>query len=248
MMLSDKDISLITKHLKGELSAIEKDSFDTRLRSESFRKELLNRAELIDSLNAIDEEIIKEGFKKLNTTALPVPSKSSSIKTIGLIIFAALALLVSLWFAKSMTSNSEIQYAQLVDTYQSIYPPQDIGRGQNGELPPEGLGMAMKEYVEGNYKIALTSFEAINPRTNNLKLYMANCLIGLNDFKSAKTMLGSMEQDLDPKVNQNKDWYLIICELGLENKSRVNSLLDQIKNSPNHIFKDKAKGLSQDIK
>lgn len=254
MKITDKDISMINNYLLGQLPNKENEVFQEKLKSEIFRSTLMERAAIIDALDIYDEETIKKGFESLEKNShddKPVTRNSKSFPTKKLLIsilIASFLIISATYFFNKTSDNINPKYDNLIDKYQSIYPPQYVERSQNNTTISEELRDGLVDYAEGNYKDALLSLESIKFSSDEIQIYIANCHIELNNYTAAKQVLNNIPASNSLKISENKDWYLIICELGLENKSEALNKLETIAGNSSHRFGNKANALIKDLK
>jgi len=241
--VSDKDQILIQKYLADSLTTDELELFESRLSDDSFNKELMLQAKLLDSLDAIDKELVIEEITantpKINTNR--PKAKSKLIWVIGLIIIATVA-----WLAYLQLPTQPVTMAHLVEKYDTPYPPAAVERGASTKQN-KFITEAMAAYVNQDYELALENFGKIAGRAKFADFYIVTCFIKTRRYQKAIDMLVVLGHDIDPKVMQNSDWYRAIAYLGLENKPAATEQLNKIVSNKKHLFYSKAKKLLREF-
>ena len=239
--LSVKDIELIHKYLSDELSEAELGMFNDKLKEESFRIELMEQGRNLDSL----KDYINEGFKdELKQTENITNSGHLQKMAPYKWLFLLLSLLVISFLAYfSFASKEDPVY--LADKYFTPYPPETNVRGVENTTT---FSQAMKDYANEDFKKAITGFSSINPKNENLEIYLACSYLKTNNFEAAFQTLNKIQvQPDDSEIIQNIEWFKVISLLGLDKKEEALALLNKIKNTDSHIFKSKANQLIKEL-
>jgi len=240
--INEKHLKLIEKYLIDDLSAGELDLFNKELKNEAFRNELLEQARNLDALDEIANadfktELLnnkKEHNTKENNTE---PPKKQNFKK--WLLFGLSILLLSIFAYLLLPKEKEQIY--LADTYFTPYPPDSNIRGVEST---KTFSKAMKSYANADYAEAISEFEKINPKNENLELYLACAYLKVGKFSDAYNTLSNIPNDLeDLEIQQNRDWFQAISLLGLERVQEAKALLETIKNNEKHLFMAKAKKL-----
>ena len=178
-------------------------------------------------------------------------------KTLSLLLFLSLTVLIMQGCKDSAapTAAAPAPSAQdpqsLLDKYNQPFPgiPQD-------ELNFKGLKeetrvayeTGMRAYRKGNWQIAFNRFFRINPKTDLVMLYEANCQLQLNAYGKANEILSTLLQVTRGATKMNAEWYMAIAELGLgQNKSAL-TRLSSINSNPSHPFHSQGKALLEEMR
>lgn len=106
----------------------------------------------------------------------------------------------------------------------------------------------MKAYRKGNWQIAFNRFFRINPKTDLVMLYEANCQLQLNAYAKAQEILSTLLQVTRGQTKMNAEWYMAIAELGLGQKQSAFTRLSSINSNPSHPFHSQSKALLEEMR
>jgi len=239
--LNEKHLELIEKYLIDNLNEDELILFNDELKNEGFRNELLEQARHLDDLDFIVNEDLKTELLNSGTelkNEKPTSRKFSKWLLLGLSI-----ILISLLAYFFKTSEKEPIY--LADNYFTPYPPDTNIRGVENT---KSFSNAIKFYANADYLQAIEEFKKINPKNENLELYLACSFLKVNNYSDAYNTLNQIPNSPNnPEIQQNRDWFKIISLLGLGNEKQAKSLLQNIINSDTHLFKQKAIQLLKEL-
>lgn len=246
--LSDKDQALIIKYLHDDLTASEQSEFEDRLANETFRKEALSQADLVDAL--IHNDSIKL-IEQLQAIEPSQENESQNVKSKAnrwpfiLLTFVLLGLL-GLWIGSQIGKDDTVNYRELAMTYSTPYPPTTVQRG-TAVVDKEMVNKVMSHYANESYQLVINELKSIEPKTDLLKLYEANAYIQLQKFGPAKILLSQLIQSEESELKQNAEWYDAIAHLGANDVIKAKSQLKLIAGTKGHLFKSKAVALLQEL-
>lgn len=241
--LSEKDLSLIQKYLGDALSPSDKSMFEEKIKQPAFNKELLFQAQLVDSLEEIDNATVRQELAELKGKSkekATTSNFSNLIKIIGVAAILALA-----WIAYQSMQHSSPSPTQLAESYGYVYPPSEIQRGQADST--NSISEAMKAYADKNYAHATTLFNKSQTKSEQAYMYLANCYIQTKKYNKAEKVLKNLVLSEDVELKQNAEWYLTICHLAQSDLNNTNAQLGKIIENKNHLFFENARRLQKDI-
>jgi len=250
--LSDQSMMLIQKYFSDELSEKEKAEFDKALENSDFRSEVALQADVLEGIVAVRRENLQavindakaelELKNKIQNNSNSNPKRSFS-KWIWLILIMSF-LAISFYYYQTQNQPS---YNSI---YAEYYIPYDTPESQRGNKEvinsPFDKGMAL--YENEDYASALSSFESVDIDTDDTQLLIANCYLNLNQLESAESVLKALVSSDDPKIAQHAEWYLFLTYIKSEKFDLARERLNQIKTSPNHLYRERIIRLSEAYK
>jgi len=232
--LSNKQLILIQKYLDKDLSKVEQMEFDENLKLPEFKEQLLFQAQLVDSIGADEHGAMRIENKK---------NAAPNIRALLVRLAAAVLMIFAILFAlKSVVSDNE---AKVYANYFEEYPANTSRNVLNTDR--EEFNLAMKDYAEGNYQLALNRWQAIPEQNEELSLYIANCYINLEQDDEALKLLGGMKKSINVKYRNNAEWYSLLTYLK-QKDLKYKKDLEKILSDSNHLYYLQAKELAADLK
>lgn len=131
--------------------------------------------------------------------------------------------------------------AKLINVYRFKY--NDFENKRSTDLNEQDLKNhteAKKYYVDGDYQKAILHFQKESAPSPITTLYIANCYLDLNEYPKAMSELQTILNTESEDIVHHKDWYLVLCHLGLKNKDKASLLLNEIKVNKTHLFNIKS--------
>jgi len=232
--LNEKHLELIDKYLIDDLSADELQLFNKELKNEAFRNELLAQGRNLDTLDEIVNADLKaELLNNVNNSSKIDQKKKGLNKWLLLGLSIILLSIVTYFLLPSKTDR-----VFLADNYFTPYPPDTNIRGVEDT---KTFSAAMKSYANENYESAIDEFLDINPRNENLEIYLACSYLKVDKFNEANKILNKLQSSIqNQEALQNIEWYKTLSMLGLGKNQEAVSLLKKISVTKNHLFRDKA--------
>lgn len=249
MKLTEQDFDLIQRHLSDTLDEKSKMTFDSKIKNEAFQAELIRQAQMIDALAEVDYLDVKAELSGLDASAgaTAMEPKKSSMKW-PWILLALAGLLALAWVGYNQGQASKtnpMQFAELAEKHNVVYPPILVERGTSTEVDPAMLE-CMKSYANEDWQGALEKLKLMQPMTSKIRLYISNCHIQLGDYNKALIELEAFSSN-DPELSHNQEWYKVISYLGKKDRVTAKALLENIVSNPDHLFFSKAKQLLTEL-
>jgi len=237
--LNDTQLDLIQKYLVDDINAEELKIFNVELKDSRFREKLIEQARNMDSLkDHVNNKLRSDLAKSPEHTKAVTKNILFEFQIIGLVI---LLFLVAFYFLGPKPKKQ----IYMASNYFAPYPPNSNIRGTEAT---KTFSDAMKYYANDDYEKAAKTFLIINPRSEEIELYLGCSYLKLKDFDNAYKTLDSISLDIDDvKIYQNIQWFKSIALLGLKREQEANLLLQEISKSANHLFKDKATQLLKEL-
>ena len=252
MKISEKDLDLIQRQLANDHTEATKMEFEAKLGDNDFKEELLYQAKMVDALIEADYLTVREELvNSINSGATKesqvVSRPNQSKKWLWLSMAAILSVIAYLGYnAGKADKHKPVQYAELAETYNIPYPVARVERGNSGGME-ERFAAAQKDYANEEWGSALSKFESLTPKTDEINIYEANCHIQLGSYKRALAILSAISTS-DTEIAQNVDWYTVISHLGNNDVASAKSVLSRIQANSNHLFYGQAKKLVAALK
>lgn len=224
-------MQLIEKYLDKTLSAKEQIEFEKNLKDPEFKEQLLFQAKLVDSLEQNASEPLQiSGVGQ--DASIPLSSLVIRLAAAVLMIFAVLFVL------KNFTGSPE---TKLYSEFYAAYPA-NTARGHSNTNDREEFNIAMSDYADKKYQIALDRLQAIPEQNEEQALYIANCLMELGEDKEALKLFGGMGKSINTKYRWNAEWYSFL--ILLKNKDETSkTYLNKILSNPKHLYFGQAKAI-----
>ena len=236
---------LIHDYLQGRI-----DDNDPRLiealKDEAFRDALVHEAQLVDALDEIERQRILDHLKSLDSGQAQ-EAEPKYFANIWLRYAAAFVFIIgALFLIRQMGLNNQTDFAELLDTYHTMYPADVVQRGEGSTINSVYV-RAMQAYANEDYEQAIVYFDQIPYRAEKIDMHKANALIATGRYAAARDKLLGLQESQDVLIAQNAHWYILMTYLGEENKSEAEKFLTYILDDPTHLFYDKAKELDKEL-
>lgn len=250
MSIQDSDLMLFDGYLAGDLNEQEIEVLERRMKDDaSFAASFKVYKDSVVSVKQkafVDEVAALMQEKKADSIEPEaIEGKSHSMGNRGFSIYryaAAASILIAVsyfsWTTFGVKSNE--------DVYLSYYAPYDgivTTRDDSGSYL-EGLSA----YSNGGYEEALNMLlnaQADHISQAQMSLLIGNCYMNLGDVDNAVITLGKIADDNDQMTLSNRDWYLALCYLKLEQITEAKTLLTNLVES-NTAFSRNARVLLEE--
>ncbi len=229
-----EDHILIEAYLDGSLSKDQQIHFDQRLKNASFRSRLLDAGVALDQLQQMKDEEFLQALKETKTT------KTFSLKPwLGAAAIAGLLIAASMFFFGGPNTNLQ---QEAIAQHFIPYPPVDFSRGDMIN-PDEKLKSALRYYVNEDWPKAEETFRSLDPQTDTILMYVANCQLKQGNYRDAEKIFFNLTESMALNIRQNAEWYLFYSLLYRNNIKGARVLYGDITNDPKHPFLPKASQL-----
>jgi len=243
--LSDKDQELIQKYLGDTLTPSDRPLFENRIKDAAFNKELLFQAQLVDQLEELDKAAIRKTLKEHDAATSSTKTNQPKINNlIKIILFAAFLALCWIGYQSMQHNQSPKDIQQLAATHNYVYPPSEI---QRGTTATEGYTTALKAYADKKYAEAASLFNLVEPKTETIYMYLANCYMQEKRYDKAEKIFQNLILSEDQAIKQNAEWYLAISALAQGNKELTKNRLNAIIAVKDHLFGEKARSIIKEL-
>lgn len=251
MEISKKDFDVIQKYIRDNLNPDDKMYFDSRVKNSEFRKELWSQVKILEAVEDIQTENLKEYLKSLDfkVTKAKKISRESKRPSIELLLkYAAIVagLLLAAYFIKT-SLLSEVDNEELFADYYQTYPAKFIERGGGNVNADIIFKSAMDQYRIGNYPKALQLFEASKNDDEIHLIYVATSLMELKQYDKAQVLFIELMNSDNFEIAQVSEWYHILINLKSGKDKKVLESLEKLLMNPNHLFNKKATQLKENF-
>lgn len=264
--LTDSDINLIERRLDNQLSEIELQSFNERLRSDSdFKEGFDSYQDAITAIYLAGEEDVRTILKTEQAKLTSPPTSSNDVKSFktvftpyilrGWLAAASIAVLgvAVYWIAVKNDNNTPeklfaVYYEPKINTLtKELRDPTEKEKqkqkviNQYGEVEGMQLFNALSLYDNNAFEQAAKSFNALHLQSDTLYLYQANALLKSDKPTEAISVL---EKIAPTSSNFNEaQWYTAMAYLKLKNIEKTKEILRGLSVGSNKGFKEKSKSL-----
>jgi hypothetical protein len=240
--------NLEQKYFDKELTPEEETTFKEHLKSD---KELLtnvvNKELMIKSLFEADRQEAKNDLRRMLEEH---KSNNEKEKTTGhfsiMKIAASVVLLIAIGAMFFFLQNSS-QPQDLVAQYYEPYAVETAYRGNEGNKAD--IQKYMEAYKQNNFAEAVVGFKNVadlSDKNSSYNLLTASCYLMLSQASEAVPYLLSVKDSEDFIIKAYSEWYLSLCYIKMDQKSKAKMLLKEIENS-NNLFSKKAAELSKKL-
>lgn len=221
--------------------------------------ELTADAELRKSIATVHQKMKSSGIleQSSNEGAKIVQLKERKASRMLYAVAATLAIVVAAWF---VTNNSTVDinnnnlfadYYSPEQTVTNIYLSNNGVAGLTGtpENLEDRLAIAIDQYANGSYELALRQLRAINtafPADKTSQFYLALSHLQLGNAGEATALLTALDHP-EADFNQTANWYLALSLLKETKVKDAQNILNDITRNPNHRYSQKAKDLLKDM-
>lgn len=167
------------------------------------------------------------------------------------ILYLAIINCLILSSCKEGGSKASVDLITLAQKYNTPYPAVEDLKSINykglNENNQDAYFKGMRAYRNGNWQACFNNLFRINPKTDVLMLYEANCQLQLSAYAKAKEILSTLLSVTRGTTKMNAEWYSVISDLGLNDKASALAGLKPILQNPAHPFHEQAKALSKEM-
>ncbi len=241
MNINDKQQALIEKYLDKNLSSIQLQAFEEELKNETFRKQLLFQARIVDAHRAIKKEDL---IGELESFAQANKKRSNGKRNWKLL--AGIIGLVLIAFVLLFNLKANDQGQKLYADY-FIELPADVDTRGNQQSVDDSYRNFMQLYANKDYATALQSISGSEGKTELIQLYTAVCHLQLNNLTSAEKTLIPLLQSKDVKVLENAQYYQALIYVNQNQNDKAVQLLQTITQKQDHLFHVKASALLEEM-
>lgn len=263
--ITDKDRSLIEKHLDKNLNEAEKSLFNQRLEDADFKQELALYQQSVDAVYRLGDDKIKamlvETHEKMIHSVVIEEKRTPqyfplsvvfSRRNMGLAASFLLLLSIGIWFLMPDNSNEKLfkdnfePYKNFVyvEANRSERTKEEIQNDIKEEKPLNDLQKAFVAYDKERYEAALNLFDAsettVNFAKDSLNLYKSMCYLALNKTDKALITLKTIQADPHSTLKNETEWYEALTYLKVNNKDAAKKILIGIQHRPEHRHAEKA--------
>ena len=235
------DLITSQKYLDGELSKVEKETFEIKL---------IHDSDLIDDLlilNEIDnvftdsdtfefEKKVKRLIDENETNNSFIPKIIDFAISAKYYIAASVAILVGVFLYNLYIINKPVN-EKLYAEYYVKYDPDIINR--SGTSVENKFSKALNLYIHKNYNEALKQLNEISfspENTEYIKLYSGLCYMEINDFSSAIKSFQSINKP-NSMIYIHAQWYEALAFLKLNNIDKATGIFSEIKEQGGYYAK-----------
>ncbi len=269
--LTDLDINLIERRLDNQLSKLELQFFNERLRSDPAFKEgfdsyqdaitAIYLASEVDVMTILKAEQAKlTSYIKSSTHVKPLRPVYKPPILRGWLAAASIAVLgvAVYWIAFKNDDNMPEKllatyYEPKINTWtKSLRDNEESERQKQkaiekyGEIEGTQLFNALTLYDNGAFEQATKSFNALHLQNDTLYLYQANALLECNKAKEAITVLERISPT--SPSNHEAQWYSAMAYLKLKNIEKTKEILRGLAIEGNKGYQAKSKDLLERLK
>ena len=234
MDLDEKDIELIDRYVKGELSGNVLQDFKQRLANDTAFAEQVNWHEtLVGGIKKQSHKELKGYLQSLDTqTASPTKVAEQEKKVVSLTFWkyaaaAAVALLViAVFWLDLLRPSHEVLFAQ----YYQPYPNVEATIERNDEAA-NAYQQAFQWYEDGQYAEAAIAFDQLLERDEQavaLNFYAGLTALELNRSDKAIEYFEKAISTSDHKYYQQALWYASLAALKNEDTESAKKYLQQL--------------------
>ncbi|MEL7145678.1 MAG: tetratricopeptide repeat protein [Bacteroidota bacterium] len=215
----------IERYLGGEMPAVERSDFETRIAADQELRQEVDKHRLIHEV-ADDTQTI-EFAERLERFAAEVKLEKPRQESSGRLLYqiAAGVLLLLAAFATFWQMNSSSDSEALFTDYYQPFPFE----GTRAADTESEVAAALKLYNNGDFakaKKALVPLVAKFPRRADLQLYMAICQIQDQQYSEAIATLSKISDD--PIYREDAMWYMGLSHLRSGNTSAAIDYLNKV--------------------
>ncbi len=233
---------LIEAYLSDNLDPTSKLEFEESLKSDPDLQETLEKHRILhESMSNMDTIDFR---KKLITIENELSdAKTRHLKRSWFNWQVAATVLVLIGLGVFFLNQNATQEQLLFDSYFTVYPLDDVVRG-NEEAP---ITMAYEKYAKKDYAGAIPALEKLiveKPRKHDLKMYLGNAY--LKQGKAQKALGEFKQLTKVPAYGEQANWYMALCYLKIDDNDKAILLLKDLI-AYDGIYKSKAKDLYDDL-
>lgn len=253
MHSEDNENELIDKFLLDNLNPDEKVVFDSKFKSEAFRKKTLDQYNVVKNVGSHHREglmsLLAEAKAELNESQsspdLEKESKSNS-KGILIVLLGSLLLALIAFVLYNKSINSQNNVKQLFAENFRPLPIEVVKRGDEVSGFDKNYFDAIRTYALEDYSEALMQFGELTPTNEKVQLYKAICHIELHQDSQANELLRALNNSAEIQIKEHAEWYLGLLSLkGDTNNAQI--IFDRISGDPQHAYYQNALRLKSEL-
>lgn len=242
MELGENDIELIERYLDNSLSTAEEEEFQARVStSDDFAKEFNFQRKVLAQIQAEEKAELKA---KMLSDFRRVTSEQQTQRWYSgkapWYLAAASLLLISVFY---FILGGDADHKEVFSSYYQAYDGVVVPRGDDQSIT-DGL----QAYNDLNFSKALNIFlalESYDISEGQLQLLIGNCYLNLNQAGEGLRIFQGIEAAENANVLNNRDWYMALTLISLNQLADAKDLLSKIVNS-NSIYAIQARALLEE--
>lgn len=252
MDLDEKDIELIDKYVRGELTGNVLKDFKQRLTSDTaFAEQVGWHEKLVGGIKKQSRKELKAYLQSLDTQVVSSIKEPASEKKVATLTFwkyavaAAVALLVAAVFWFDLLHPSP---ATLFAQYYQPYPNVEATIERNDEVA-DAYQQAFQWYEDGQYEEASAAFEQLlqtDVPSEALNFYAGLTSLELNQFGKSLQYFEKVIKHPDHKYYQQALWYAALASLKNQDTESAKKYLHQLSGEKG-FYGDKAVQLLEEL-
>ena len=247
-----KNPDRIEKYLKGEMSDMEKEKFETEIKANPELQKEVNLVKDVDVFLSDQEEL--KFREKINTIVANERlhyKKRSIILNSNTFIRAASVLLIIGLAAYCFIIINQNKYEKLFEKYYTSYEYTEIYRSENNQdVENSRLQQALILYNNNEYNKAIELFN-IEIQSNNkntiVNFLTAICYIELEEIDKAISQLERLTNEENTLFDETIKWYLSLCYIKIEDKDKADMVLNTL-GSYDNFYSEKANQILKRIR
>ena len=233
--------------MRDELSDAEKASFDDRVKDAEFRSELLNQTQILNAIESVHDEKLKQFFKNVDKgikdnqegkLVKMTPSENVKVKrsSFSLLKYAAVLtiLLGSFFIVKQYTGDTGSS-----DLFASYYQTYDSSVIRGRAIDSKELSEALFSYGSNDFSKADKLFSNVTPKSAEAMFFGSICKIELDKLDEAIRDLKTLSSQ-NSEYKADADWYLALAYLKKGDLNSTKSLLQNMSDNSDHAYSVKA--------
>jgi len=228
----ERQSDLFDQYLNNELSQLEKEHFETKLRDDLAFNEAFQLHQ--KSIRAIQFAAIKDKLSDISRNAQQ--SKTMGIRS-ALAIAASVLLLVGAYFYVRNEVKQPTNHDQIFASINFKDPGLPILMGEAEH--DRALDDFMLAYKQNKYKEALTIGRELlkkNPDSDTIQFYTAMTLYEMGNLDAASEILITLEGD-ETGIAQKSAWYLYMIDLKNGDLRSAKAGIMGIAENPKHMLR-----------
>ncbi|HKK42387.1 MAG TPA: tetratricopeptide repeat protein [Bacteroidales bacterium] len=238
----------IERYIANEMSDAEKLWFEKELEgNEKLNKEVELRKKADEILKDKDILSLRNKLSAIEKQRSEAPLKARSAK--GYVKYAAVAGVAIILGIFLILPGKKLTTGEIMDRYYKIYEPPTTQRSAR-VIINDDFNQALEFYRTNDFKNAAVYFKkviSLEPKDMYSTLLFGISKFEDQKFPEAKTSFNKVIDDRNNLYIDQAEWYLALCYLNTDEKSKALRLFEKIKKE-NGIYKDDAKAIIRDLK
>ena len=248
-MLSNEDLSLISRRIDGILSEEEEQLFQQKYASDgAFKEEAIAQTQVLAGIEALERKALKDEFStwlKRDEEAGNTPTTPDQSKPRVVWYFYAAAAIVPFVLIAIFLLWPEVKTADqlFVENFQ---PLENIMSSRSGDTA-QAIASGMRYYEAQEYQSAIVELTKADHEDELVKLYLGISYLAVGETFEAKKSLEPLVSGDNLVLANYADWYLALAHLKEQNYELAAKLLSKIKDNPSSDYANDASRLLLDI-